>query len=64
MTPCIASKKSKHMYSVPMQAQNKENWQSIILPSEGLKRNCKNDPTLQLQMMQITITTSITYEMS
>jgi hypothetical protein len=31
------------MYSVPMQAQNKENWQSIILPSEGLKRNCKNE---------------------
>jgi hypothetical protein len=25
LTPCIASKKSKHMYRVPMQAQNKEN---------------------------------------
>jgi hypothetical protein len=31
------------MYSVPMQAQNKENWQIIILTSEGLKRNCKNE---------------------
>jgi hypothetical protein len=31
------------MYSVPMQAQNKENWQIIILTSEDLKRNCKNE---------------------